>query len=39
MRNDERFQHRGYVLHCSPTPTDDGGFIPRVVVSRAAFVT
>ena len=36
MRDDERFQHRGYVLHCAPAPTDDGGFLPCAVVSRAS---
>jgi hypothetical protein len=31
---EERFQHCGYVLHCSPAPTADGGYLPYVVVSR-----
>jgi hypothetical protein len=36
MQHAERYQHRGYVLHCSPTPTQDGGYMPYVVVSRVS---
>jgi hypothetical protein len=36
LRVDESFQHRGYMLYCSPAPMADGGYRPYVVVSRVS---